>query len=72
MNERSYLYPKKKPVTGRLGRVGDAAGAIFRVLCSNVYEEDASSPPSPWTRNYGTDAPASLLPVRIPISRRRY
>lgn len=72
MNERSYLHPKKKPVTRRLGRVGDAVEAIFRVLCSNVYEEDASSPPPPRTRNYGTDAPASLLPVRIPISRRRY
>lgn len=72
MNERSHFHPKKKPVTRGLGRVGNAAEVIFRVLCSNVYEEDASSPPSLWTRNYGTDAPTSLLPVRIPISRRKY
>jgi len=55
MNKQPSLQLKKMPLTCRLGRVGYAAEVIFRVLSLNVFDEDAQT---------------SLIPIRIPVSRR--
>jgi len=70
MNKQPSLQLKKMPLTCRLGRVGYAAEVIFRVLSLNVFDEDASSSRSAWTQNHGADAQTSLIPIRIPVSRR--
>lgn len=72
MNKRWYLQPRKKLVTYRLGKAGYAANALFRMLGLNDFDHCTSSSPSPWTQNYGEDAQTSLMPIRIPVGRRRY
>ena len=72
MNKRSYFQSRKKPVTYWLGKAGYAANALFRMLGLNDFDDDASSSSSPWAQNHGGDAQTSLIPVRIPIGRRRY
>jgi hypothetical protein len=72
MNKRWYFQPRKKPATYRLGKAGYAANALFRMLGFIDFGGDTSSSSSPWTQNDGGDAQRSLIPVRIPIGRRRY
>ena len=72
MNKRWYFQSRKKPVTYRLGRAGYAANALFRMLGLNDLDDDTSSSSSRWTRDHGGDAQTSLIPIRIPIGRRRY
>ena len=72
MNKRWYFQSRKKPVTYRLGKAGYAANALFRMLGLNDLDDDTSSSSSRWTRNHDGDAQTSLIPIRIPIGRRRY
>jgi hypothetical protein len=72
MNKRWYFQSRKKPVTYRHGKAGYAANALFRMLGLNDLDDNTSSSSSRWTRNHGGDTQTSLIPVRIPISRRRY
>ena len=76
MNKRWYFQSRKKPVSYRLGKAGYKAGyaanALFRMLGLNDLDDGASSSSSPWAQNHGGDAQTSLIPVRIPIGRRRY
>jgi hypothetical protein len=72
MNKRSCFQPQKKPITCWLGNAGYTANALFRMLGLNDFEDDTSSSSSRWTRNHGGDAQTPLVPVRIPVGRRRY
>ena len=72
MNRRWYFQSKKKLVTYWLGKGGYVANALFRTLGLNGFDDDTSSSSCPWKQNRGRDAQTSLIPVRIPIGRRRY
>lgn len=72
MNKRWHFQPRKEPATYRLGKAGYAANVLFRMLGLNDFDDNTSSSPSRWTRDHGGDAQASLVPIRIPIGRRRY
>ena len=72
MNKRWYFQSRKKLVTYWLGKAGYVANALFRTLGLNSFDDDTSSSSCPWTQNRGRDAQTSLIPIRIPIGRRRY
>jgi len=72
MNKRWYFQSRKKLVTYWLGMAGYVANAFFRTLGLNSFDDDTSSSSCPWTQNRGKDAQTSLIPIRIPIGRRRY
>ena len=72
MNKRCYFQSRKKPAISRLGKAAYAANAFFRMLGLNDLDDDTSSSSSRWTRNHGGDTQTSLIPIRIPIGRRRY
>jgi len=72
MNKQWYFQSKKKLVTYWLGKGGYVANALFRTLGLNSFDDDTSSSSCPWTQNRGKDAQTSLIPIRIPIGRRRY
>ena len=67
MNKRWYFRREKRPVGDRRG-IESPVKSLFRVLSSNVFGQDGSSPPSLWDQNHG----GSLIPVRVPIRRKQY
>ena len=71
MNKRSSFQSRKKLVTYWLGRAGYVVNVLLRILGLNDFDDNTSSSLSRWTRNHGGDAQASLVPIRIPIGRRR-
>ena len=71
MNKRSCFQTKKKLVTYWLSKAGYAGNALFRMLGVNDFDDDVSSSSSPWAQSHSGDAQTSLIPVRIPIGRRR-
>ena len=72
MNKRWYFKSRKKLVTYWLDKAGYVANALFHKLGLNSFDDDTSSLASHWTQNRGRDAQTSLIPIRIPIGRRRY
>ena len=72
MNKRWHFQSRKKPATYRLGKAGYAANVLFRMLGLIDFDDNTSSSSSRWTRDHGGDAQTSLVPIRIPIDRRRY
>ncbi len=72
MNKRSCFQPRKRPITYRLSWAGYAANAVFRMLGLSDFDHGTSSSSSLWTRNHGGEVQTSLVPIRIPIGRRRY
>ena len=68
MNKRWYFRREKRPVGDRRG-IESPVKSLFRVLSSNVFGQDGSSPPSLWDRNHGgvshtrsrTDPPKTVL-----------
>jgi len=71
MNKRWYFRRKKQPVGDRR-EIESPVKSLFRVLSSNVFGQDGSSPQSLWDRTHGGGAPTSLIPVRVPIRRKQY
>lgn len=72
MNKRWYFQSRKKAGHLLARKAGYAANVLFRMLGLNDFDDNTSSSPSRWTRNRGGDAQVSLVPIRIPIGRRRY
>jgi hypothetical protein len=72
MNKRWCFQPRKKSVTYQFSKAGYAANALFRMLGLQNFDDDTSSSSLAWTQNIGGDAQMSLIPIRIPIGRRRY
>lgn len=67
MNKRWYFRTEKRPVGDR-PEIESPVESLFRVLSSNVFGQNGSSPQSLRDRNHGR----FLLPVRVPIRRKHY
>jgi len=67
MNKRSNFPLEKRPVGDRR-EIESPVKSLFRMLSSNVFGHDESSPQSLWDRTPG----GSLIPVRVPIHRKQY
>ena len=63
-------FRRKKPATNRLGKAGYVTHALLRMLGLDEFNDDTSSS-SRRIQNH-EEAQVSLVPIRIPVGRRRY